>query len=44
MNTRSKILSLEEIRQRLDAHRQKGQRIALANGCFDVLHVGHVRY
>jgi rfaE bifunctional protein nucleotidyltransferase chain/domain len=24
--------------------REKGQRIVFANGCFDILHVGHVRY
>jgi len=44
MNTREKILSLEELRVRLGEHRQRGQRIVLANGCFDLLHVGHVRY
>ena len=44
MNTRTKILALEELRARLQAHRQRGQRIVLANGCFDVLHAGHVRY
>ena len=26
-----------------DAH-EKGQRVAFANGCFDLLHVGHIRY
>jgi len=44
MNTRSKILSGAELQARLDAHRKSGQRIVLANGCFDVLHAGHVRY
>lgn len=44
MNTRTKILSLEPLRARLEEHRQRGQRIVLANGCFDVLHAGHVRY
>ena len=44
MNTREKILSRDELRGRLDAHRQRGQRIVLANGCFDLLHVGHIRY
>jgi D-glycero-beta-D-manno-heptose 1-phosphate adenylyltransferase len=32
------------VRERVAAARSAGQRIALANGCFDVLHVGHVRY
>ena len=44
MNTRLKIISRDELRKRLEMHRQKGQRIVLANGCFDVLHAGHVRY
>lgn len=44
MNTRTKILSRESLRERLAEHRQRGQRIVLANGCFDLLHAGHVRY
>ena len=38
------ILSREELANRIDAVRENGARIVLANGCFDVLHVGHVRY
>jgi len=30
--------------ERVNAARESGSRIVLANGCFDVLHVGHVRY
>jgi rfaE bifunctional protein nucleotidyltransferase chain/domain len=44
MNTRSKILSRDEAARQLASHREKGQRIVLANGCFDILHVGHTRY
>jgi len=44
MNTRNKILSRETLEQRLAEHRRRGRRIVLANGCFDLLHVGHVRY
>jgi rfaE bifunctional protein nucleotidyltransferase chain/domain len=44
MDTREKILSREELARRLAEHRARGQRVVLANGCFDVLHVGHVRY
>ena len=29
---------------RLDAERAAGRTIVLANGCFDLIHVGHVRY
>lgn len=40
----SKLGTLEEVGLRVQAARRAGQRIALANGCFDLLHVGHVRY
>ena len=30
--------------QALGEHRAKGEKIVLANGCFDILHVGHTRY
>lgn len=44
MNTHTKILSREQLRQRVDEWRRAGERITLANGNFDLLHVGHVRY
>ena len=36
--------TLDEIAARVAEARRRGRSIALANGCFDVLHVGHVRY
>jgi rfaE bifunctional protein nucleotidyltransferase chain/domain len=39
-----KILSREDLKQRVAAWKQAGNAITLANGCFDLLHVGHVRY
>ena len=39
-----KILSREELKKRVADWRRAGERITLANGCFDLLHVGHVRY
>ena len=39
-----KILSREQLRQRVAKWRQAGESITLANGAFDLLHVGHVRY
>jgi rfaE bifunctional protein nucleotidyltransferase chain/domain len=42
--TEDKIQSLETLKQRLAEHRRRGQRVVLANGCFDLLHVGHARY
>lgn len=38
------ILSENELRTVLEAERTRGKSIAFANGCFDVLHVGHIRY
>jgi len=39
-----KILTRAELRGRAAEWRAQGQRITLANGAFDLLHVGHVRY
>ena len=44
MNKDNKILSRDELRRRVDEWRRSGERIILANGNFDLLHVGHVRY
>ncbi len=40
----SKVLSQEALRKELDRLRDEGKKIAFTNGCFDILHVGHVRY
>jgi len=42
--TRSKILTLDRLTAALDPPRRGGSTVALANGLFDVLHVGHLRY
>jgi rfaE bifunctional protein nucleotidyltransferase chain/domain len=39
-----KIVSRDELKQRVTNWRSAGHRVTLANGCFDVLHVGHIRY
>jgi rfaE bifunctional protein nucleotidyltransferase chain/domain len=39
-----KIVTREELRCRAESWRESGEKITLANGCFDLLHVGHVRY
>ncbi len=44
MDTRSKILSRDGLHDLLEEHRRAGRKIAFANGVFDLLHVGHVRY
>jgi rfaE bifunctional protein nucleotidyltransferase chain/domain len=38
------IVSRDELVARVDDDRRAGLTIVLANGCFDLLHVGHVRY
>ncbi|MGA8620417.1 MAG: adenylyltransferase/cytidyltransferase family protein [Candidatus Sulfotelmatobacter sp.] len=42
--SKCKILGREELRERVEVWRRVGERIVLANGNFDLLHVGHVRY
>lgn len=37
-------MTIDEARALADRLRAEGKRIVVANGCFDVLHVGHVRY
>ncbi len=40
----TKIQDRVMLKDKLDALRKQGQKIAFTNGCFDILHVGHVRY
>jgi D-glycero-beta-D-manno-heptose 1-phosphate adenylyltransferase len=40
----NKILSRGALRERVNEWRRGGEQIVLTNGCFDLLHVGHVRY
>ena len=39
-----RVVSSEELPAAIAAERRAGRTIAFANGCFDLLHVGHVRY
>lgn len=41
---RGKIVPREALKHKVAEHKRRGQRVVLANGCFDTLHVGHVRY
>jgi rfaE bifunctional protein nucleotidyltransferase chain/domain len=41
---RGKILTRDELRQQVAEWRGASHSVTLANGCFDLLHVGHVRY
>ncbi len=40
----SKILSLDELKQVTGDARRQGREVVFTNGCFDILHVGHVSY
>jgi D-glycero-beta-D-manno-heptose 1-phosphate adenylyltransferase len=40
----SKLKSLASLARIIAAEKRRGRRVVLANGCFDILHVGHVRY
>src|SRR5205085_11739156 len=40
----SKIVPLSQLQSRTNELRASGKRLVATNGCFDILHVGHVRY
>jgi D-beta-D-heptose 7-phosphate kinase/D-beta-D-heptose 1-phosphate adenosyltransferase len=40
----TKVVEREELVQEVSRRRANGQRVAFTNGCFDVLHAGHVQY
>ena len=39
-----KIFTLDALSQILRLQQQKGKKVVFTNGCFDLLHIGHVRY
>ena len=44
MSARRKVVGREELVRAVEAARRDGKSVALANGLFDLLHVGHLRY
>ena len=42
--SQAKIFSRPDLQARVAEWRRNGEQIVLANGCFDLLHIGHVRY
>jgi rfaE bifunctional protein nucleotidyltransferase chain/domain len=44
VNSADRILNQVDLMARVQEARQNGAKIVFANGCFDVLHVGHIRY
>lgn len=43
-SSESKIVSLQTLKSLVADHKKRGQTVVFANGCFDILHVGHKRY
>ena len=41
---KAKIKTASELKERVKVLKRKGARIVFTNGCFDILHIGHVRY
>jgi rfaE bifunctional protein nucleotidyltransferase chain/domain len=39
-----KVYSLARLTEIIQGHKKRGERIVLTNGCFDLIHVGHIRY
>jgi len=39
-----KLYKLSQLAKIIQEHKKGGQKIVLANGCFDLIHVGHIRY
>jgi rfaE bifunctional protein nucleotidyltransferase chain/domain len=44
MNALSKIIAPDKLATELDGFRKSGKKVVFTNGCFDILHAGHVRY
>jgi rfaE bifunctional protein nucleotidyltransferase chain/domain len=44
MNSANKVVSRDELLRRAAVWRADGKTVALANGLFDIIHVGHLRY
>lgn len=44
MNSQKKIVSLTALKRQIRRHKKSGKKIAFTNGCFDLVHFGHVRY
>ncbi|WP_076668561.1 D-glycero-beta-D-manno-heptose 1-phosphate adenylyltransferase [Pontibacter indicus] len=44
MNSKDKILSWSDLQEQVQAWQKQGQKIVFTNGCFDILHLGHVDY
>lgn len=43
-NYKGKIKKISELTKILDGEKKKGKRVVFSNGCFDLIHVGHIHY
>ena len=39
-----KLYTLSQLTKIIQEYKKRGQKVVLANGCFDLIHVGHIRY
>ncbi|MCG6946290.1 MAG: D-glycero-beta-D-manno-heptose 1-phosphate adenylyltransferase [Deltaproteobacteria bacterium] len=44
MNAAEKVLDRNTLKAKVDLLQKSGKRVVFTNGCFDLLHIGHVRY
>ena len=44
MDTITKIVELHDLQAKVATIKESGKKVVFTNGCFDILHVGHVRY
>ena len=44
LDASEKILDRRTLKEKVDLLRQEGKKLVFTNGCFDLLHIGHVRY
>ena len=39
-----KIVNWHELKEAVEKHKSRGEKVVFTNGCFDIIHVGHIRY
>ena len=44
MSMKEKIFEREELKEKIHALKKEGNKIVFTNGCFDIIHIGHIRY
>ncbi|MGK7391293.1 MAG: adenylyltransferase/cytidyltransferase family protein, partial [Candidatus Cyclobacteriaceae bacterium M2_1C_046] len=44
MPTADKIVQLTEAQKRINTWKKSGEKVVFTNGCFDIIHLGHIDY